>query len=287
MTNPTASNRWSNTDNDDSLTAEWLDGADRMDRMLAPFGDRMLTRADLQPGQTVLDIGCGTGSTTLAAWTSVAPSGTVIGVDISRRMLHAAQLRANSHGPHRISLICTDAQTYPFKPGQADVAISRFGVAHFRDPAAAFANIAAGLRPGGRLVVAEWARAADNDWITLVDAVGARVLPGRWPHHPETSHHDTPEAADALPAALHAAGISVDRVDHVRDQLWVGDSVPDVLDWFHTLPESRALRDLSEAQRRAFRDTLADELTRRAGPDGVRLAGAAYLIEAHRAPGQS
>src|SRR4051812_17058207 len=87
--------------------------ADRMDRMLAPFGDRMLARAHLQPGQTVLDIGCGTGATTtLAAWASVAPGGSVIGVDISRRMLHAAQLRVTAIPGHRISFICADAQTH-------------------------------------------------------------------------------------------------------------------------------------------------------------------------------
>jgi SAM-dependent methyltransferase len=182
MTDPTTNRRWSSTDNDESLAAEWLDGADRMDRMLAPFGDRMLARAALSPGQTVLDIGCGTGATTLAAWTSVAPTGAVIGVDISPRMLHAAQLRATSVPGHRISYIRADAQNHPFQPGQVDVAISRFGVGHFRDPAAAFTNIAAGLRPGGRLVVTEWAGPADNEWMTLADTVGARVLPDRWPH---------------------------------------------------------------------------------------------------------
>src|SRR4051812_22584880 len=235
MSDPSTTGRWSNTHHDDSLTAEWLDGADRMDRMLAPFGDRMLARADLQPGQIVLDIGCGTGATTLAAWTRVAPGGTVIGVDISARMLHAAQMRAAAVPGHRISFICADAETHPFQPRQADVAVSRFGVGHFGDPAAAFTNIAAGLRVTGRLVVTEWADPNDNEWMTLADRVGARVLPERWPHRAETSHHDTPGAADGLPAALHDAGMSVDRVDRVRDQLRVGDSVPDVLDWFLTL----------------------------------------------------
>src|SRR3954471_18448859 len=151
--------------------------ADRMGSMLAPFGDRMLARPHLQPGQSVLDIGCGTAATTLAAWTTVAPAGRVIGIDISRRMLHAARLRATAVPGHRISFICADAQTHRFEPGQADVAISRFGVEHFRDPGAAFTNIAAGLRPNGRLVVTEWADPADNEWMTIADAVGARVLP--------------------------------------------------------------------------------------------------------------
>jgi SAM-dependent methyltransferase len=281
MTDP-GTGRWFSADNDDTLAAEWLDGAERMDRMLAPFGDRMLALADLRPGQTVLDIGCGTGATTLAAWTRVAPSGTVIGVDISRRMLDAAQMRAAAVPGHRISFICADAQTHPFQPGQADVAVSRFGVGHFRDPAAAFTNIAAGLRITGRLVVTEWADPAKNEWMTLADTVAARVLPERRPHRPHTGPHDTPGAADALPAALHEAGMSVDAVDLVRDQLRVGHSVPDVMEWFLTLPESRVLLGLSERQRRAFREALSAELTLRAGPGGVYLTGAAHMIEAHR-----
>jgi SAM-dependent methyltransferase len=73
---------------------EWIDEQDRTDRMLVPFGTRMLQRASLVPGERVLDIGCGTGATTVDAWRSVAPSGSVIGVDISPMMLSAARARA-------------------------------------------------------------------------------------------------------------------------------------------------------------------------------------------------
>src|SRR3954453_12311655 len=165
MTDSTPTGRWFNTDNDDSLDADWLHGADRMDRMLAPFGDRMLARAHLQPGQTVLDIGCGTAATTLAVWTSVAPGGSVIGVDISRRMLHAAQLRVTAIPGHRISFICADAQTHRFEPGRAPggVAAPRRPPppGPLRPPAAPFINTPAGLPPTGRLVITEWADPAD------------------------------------------------------------------------------------------------------------------------------
>src|SRR3982750_2779695 len=57
----------------DDIGPEWVDGQDRMDRMLAPFGQRLLEAAELEGGHVVLDVGCGTGSTTLAAWQRVAP----------------------------------------------------------------------------------------------------------------------------------------------------------------------------------------------------------------------
>jgi hypothetical protein len=56
-------------------------------------------------------------------------------------------------------------QVYGFTPGAGDVALSRFGVMFFTDPAAGFANIARGLRPRGRLVFVCWQDLADNEWI--------------------------------------------------------------------------------------------------------------------------
>jgi SAM-dependent methyltransferase len=64
-----------------------------------------------------------------------------------------------------------DAQVHRFDPAAFDVAISRFGTMFFADPAAAFANIAAALRPDARLVLLVWQRREDNDWARAIDAV--------------------------------------------------------------------------------------------------------------------
>ena len=63
-----------------------------------------------------------------------------------------------------------DAQVHRFDPGGFDVAISRFGTMFFSDPAAAFANIAAALRPEGRLVLLVWQPREQNEWARAIDA---------------------------------------------------------------------------------------------------------------------
>jgi ubiquinone/menaquinone biosynthesis C-methylase UbiE len=254
-----------------------------MDRMLAPFGDRMLTNAALSPGQVVLDIGCGTGATTHGAWAQVQPSGAVTGIDISAAMLERAGQRIPAADANAITLVCADAQAHAFQTASVDVAISRFGIAHFADQVAAFTNIARALRPRGRLVFAEWADPADNEWMTLAGSVGERVMPGTWhPAAPGTGHDPTYLTAAGIREVLERAGFTVHALDAIQDRMWVGSDVPDVLGWFATLPESRPLQQLDESTRTQFLDALAAELERWARPDGVFLAGTAWLVHAQK-----
>jgi ubiquinone/menaquinone biosynthesis C-methylase UbiE len=84
-----------------------------MERALAPFGQHMLDHVALLTGEEVLDVGCGTGGATLAAWHRVAPTGRVTGVDISAAMLETARARAYyDAGPDgRIIWLQADAET--------------------------------------------------------------------------------------------------------------------------------------------------------------------------------
>ena len=109
-------------------------------------------------GRRVLDIGCGTGET-CAIW--LDGGATVTGLDVSGPMLAVAAARTGG----KATLVKADASVWigdaPF-----DLAVSRFGVMFFDDPDAAFANIAANLRPGGRLVFACWRPVEENSWVT-------------------------------------------------------------------------------------------------------------------------
>jgi ubiquinone/menaquinone biosynthesis C-methylase UbiE len=132
----------------------WVANPDRRDRMLAPVASILIAAADLTPGEAVLDIGCGCGTTTLAAARAVGPAGTVAGIDISDLMLDVARQRADAAGITNMTLLQADAQVHDFDADSIDVAISRFGTMFFADPDAAFANIATALRPGARLCIA-------------------------------------------------------------------------------------------------------------------------------------
>jgi SAM-dependent methyltransferase len=115
-----------------------------------------------QPGERVLDIGCGTGATAIPFAAAVGATGHVTGVDISEPMLGQARENIAKAGAGNITLVKADAQVHRFPADSFDLLISRFGVMFFADPVAAFANLFAGLRQGGRVCMAVWASMAEN-----------------------------------------------------------------------------------------------------------------------------
>lgn len=145
--------------------------------MLATFGEEAVRALAVQPGETVLDVGCGTGTTSLALAHAVGPHGHVFGCDISPTMIDAARVRGASY--EQLSFIVADVQTDSLVPGDhlADAVYSRFGVMFFADPHAAFANIAANVHPGGRLAFVCWQRAESNEWMSLPARIVSSFTP--------------------------------------------------------------------------------------------------------------
>lgn len=152
---------------------QWIAREASLDAMLAGVLTRVLDHAGLQPGEQVLDIGCGTGASCLAAVQLVGPEGRVAGVDISAQLLDRARSRARDAGAQNITFTLADAQTHAFAAASVDVILSRFGVMFFEDPVAAFANMARALKPGGRMAFAAWAPPQQVPWFSI--PVGAAV----------------------------------------------------------------------------------------------------------------
>lgn len=128
----------------------WVEHADHFDHTLRPFGEAVFDRLSLAAGDRVLDIGCGTGATTLRAGALVAPA-RVVGVDISAPMLASARRRITAAGCTNVEFLERDVQESAGAPGEFDVAFSRMGVMFFPDPVGAFSRINASLVEGGRL----------------------------------------------------------------------------------------------------------------------------------------
>jgi len=132
---------------------------------MQPVLDGLFTRADLQPGEHVLDIGCGTGASTLQAAQRVGREGFVLGADISPTMLTHAKTR--SKGMENVAFTVADAAEHAFDPQGFDLLISRFGVMFFADPVAAFSNMLNGLKPGAYVTFAAWGQIPRNPWFTM------------------------------------------------------------------------------------------------------------------------
>src|SRR4030095_1528477 len=119
------------------------------------------------PAERVLDIGCGTGQTTLDA-ARAASAGSALGVDISAQMIARARELAVAAHLRNVRFEHGDAQVHAFPARGFDVAISRFGTMFFADPVAAFRNIRAALKDDGRLVMMVWQSHESNEWSVAI-----------------------------------------------------------------------------------------------------------------------
>lgn len=138
----------------------WANRQAVQDILLTPVLDVLLDRAKPAPGERVLDVGCGSGASTIALARKVAPSGHVFGVDVSGPMLERARQSTPKDAPADYAL--ADATVYPFDPASFDLLASRFGVMFFADPAASFANLRKAMKPSGRLAFICWKEPREN-----------------------------------------------------------------------------------------------------------------------------
>jgi SAM-dependent methyltransferase len=131
---------------------------------LGSHGERALEIVPPQPGQRVLDIGCGFGDTTQRIAGLVGPEGEAVGVDVAPRFIETARAEAEEAGVANARFIVADVQATPFAD-RFDMAFSRMGTMFFASPVAALRNVREALVPGGRLVMAVWRQRTDNDWM--------------------------------------------------------------------------------------------------------------------------
>lgn len=219
----------------------WVASADRRDAVLAPIADLLLVTAALTPAARVLDLGCGCGATTLAAATATGSDGHVVGVDLSAPMLEVARRRARDRHLD-VEFVQADVQTDPLG-GTFDVAISRFGTMFFDDPAAAFANIARHLSPGGRLVMVTWQPLAANHWLVVP---GAALLDfGTLPDSGDTAGPGMFAQSDParVQAVLTDVGYTAISVEPHTVPLVHGDTIDDAVEYLADSGPGRAILD--------------------------------------------
>ena len=153
--------RWATT------AAGWERHADAFRRDTMPVSAWMLDQAQLQPGDTVLDLAAGIGDVGFLAAELIAPNGQLVTSDFVPEMLSAAQRRAEALGVTNVRFRQIDAEAIDQPAASLDVVLCRWGYMLMTDGEAALRDTRRVLRPGGRLALAAWADADGNPWSVL------------------------------------------------------------------------------------------------------------------------
>lgn len=155
----------------------WVAQQALLDRMFRPLEILLAAAVRENGASNVLDIGCGTGATSLAIARALAPTGRCTGIDISRPLIEAARHRAATEGVETVCFQLSDAQTHDFEARSFDAITSRFGVMFFDDPIAAFANLRSAATDDARLTLLVWRDKAENPFMTAAERATRHLLP--------------------------------------------------------------------------------------------------------------
>jgi SAM-dependent methyltransferase len=252
---------------------------DFYDAELRAHHEHLRAAYGISPGDDVVDIGCGAGLTTREAARAAAP-GRVVGVDVSERMLERARQVTAAEGLDNVRYELGDAQVHRFDPARFDVAISRFGTMFFSDPADAFANIAAALRPEARLVLLVWQRHENNEWARAIDAALGDAAQQPQPGADPFSLGD----AEATTSILEGAGFGGIRFEDVHEPVFYGPDLDAALALVRGFQDTRAaLASLSDGQAAHTVERLREMLAAHYSHEhGVALDARSWLITARR-----
>jgi len=238
----------------------------------ARFGQRTIDRLSLRSGEHVLDVCFGSGASAIPAAEKVQPAGSVIGVDLSERLLTLARAKAAARGLKNVEFKTGDMLELPFPDGRFDAVVCVFGVFFVPDMSAAVRSLWRVVRPGARLAITTWGprffEPANSAFWNAVRAVKPELYKGfnPWDRIVEPS---------AVLALLRESGVEG------------GEAVPEAGE--HAIPSPEAwwsavlgsgyrgtLEQLDAAQREQVRQANFDHI-RRSGVKSVE-ANVVYAI---------
>jgi SAM-dependent methyltransferase len=263
------------------LAPTWLELEDRLEEVAGLPGRLAMDRLQLLHGQRVVDLGCGSGRTTLELASRVGPGGEVVGVDIAAEMLARGRERAAQFGAGNVEFVQADVQVHDLGEARFDAAYSRFGVMFFADPVAAFANVRRALRPGGVLSFVSWQSVFDNEWMLIPGAAVATVT-GSLPPMPGPEEPGPFSLADParVRAVLDAAGFgSVVITPHADHVVISEDRIPEVARTnVRAGGVSQALQEADDQTRQRALAAIEEALRARLQDGQVRASRGVLLV---------
>jgi SAM-dependent methyltransferase len=262
----------------DEAGRRWASSFDRIEATFAPLTIAVLDAARPQPGEAVVDVGCGCGATALELAGRVAPGGRVVGVDISEPMLAVARERTQLGT--NAKFVLADASTHDFGASVFDLMFSRFGVMFFDRPARAFANLRRSLRLGGRLTFVCWRPLADNPWFSVPLEAARTVVSA-----PPASDPDAPGPLafadpDRVRRILAEAGFAHVQIDALDAMLPLGEPASAAAVLTRLGPAARLLVDAAQPVRDSAENAIERALRPHETPSGLQLGAGVWIVRA-------
>jgi|SRR5450631_1016788 SAM-dependent methyltransferase len=265
-----------------ALGQRWAAMQSEIDGIVVPFGNAALDAAAPQPGERVIDIGCGCGDTSIEIARIVGETGTVLGIDVSQPMLEVARARGALARCTHLAFRDGDASEAGLPPN-TDLLFSRFGVMFFSQPAPAFIHLRKALRAGGRCVFVCWRTPRDNAW-AMTPLSAARKAMGITPA-PADPHAPGPFAfadEERLCAILSGAGFNDIDVQRFDAPVFLGATPRSAAEGALRIgPVSRLVREVGVEHLPAILEAVERTLAPLGTPDGrVHLNGSTWIVSA-------
>jgi len=265
-----------------ALGQRWAAMQREIDGVVVPFGDAALKAAAPQPGERVIDIGCGCGDTSIEIARMVGEAGAVLGIDVSEPMLEVARSRGVLARYTQLAFRDDDASAAEL-PANTDLLFSRFGVMFFSEPFPAFSHLRKSLRAGGRCVFVCWRAPRDNAWAMTPlsaarNAMGITPAPTD-PHAPGPFAFADEERVRDILSGAGFSGIDVQRFDAA---VFLGATPRSAAEGSVRIgPVSRLVREVGVEHLPTILEAVERTLAPLATPDGqVRLNGSTWIVSA-------
>ena len=252
---------------------------------LGAHGEAALAAHPPQPGDRVLDIGCGFGDTSLRIAGLVGDSGSVLGVDVAPRFIEAAQAEAEETRAANVSYAVRDVQVTEFED-RFDYAFARFGTMFFANPVAAMRNVRKALAPDGRLCMVVWRRKLDNDWLHRAETVVEEFV-----EEPEETDEPTcgpgpfsMANADTVSDILLNAGFAEVELRRCDIPILIGRDLDHAVEFVTAIgPAGEVIRlagEEAEKIRPRIEAALREALAEFESPDGVVADASTWIVSA-------